>query len=319
VDVLLVGRGEHAARMAADGLTVRCPDTTLTLPVPVVTAPGQAHLTVDDVLVLATKTQQAEAAVGEWADVPVHQHDGSVAGRAADLLPMLVALNGVTGERIALRYVERVYGVCVWFPTVMVDPGEVIVRGTPQRGVFHVGRYGASPDPAADARLLDALSRDWEPAGCLVRRPDAVMEWKYRKLLANLGNVLEALLDDASGAKDVRRAAVAEARAVLDAAGIAVTGDDESRAGWQPDGLSFASVPDEPPGLGSSSWQSLARGSGTIETDFLNGEIARIGRMVGQPAPVNARLTALARRAAAHRARPGSLDPGELRRALSLT
>jgi 2-dehydropantoate 2-reductase len=287
--------------------------------VPVVTAPEQAHLSVDDVLVLATKTQQAEAAVGEWADVPVHGPDGRVAGSAADLLPMLVALNGVTGEEIALRYVERVFGMCVWFPTVMVEPGEVIVRGTPLRGVFHAGRFGATADPAGDARVLDDLARDWEPAGCLVRRPDAVMEWKYRKLLANLGNVLEALLGDASGAKDVRRAAVAEGRSVLDAAGIAVTGDDESRAGWQPDGLSIESVPDEPPGLGSSSWQSLARGTGTIETDFLNGEIARIGRRVGRPAPVNARLTALARRAARDRARPGSLDVEELRAQLGLT
>ncbi|TCK25709.1 ketopantoate reductase family protein [Pseudonocardia endophytica] len=312
VDVLLVARGEHARAMAAGGVTLRCPDTTVTVPVPVVTAAEDAYLTVDDVLVLTTKTQDAEAAVTGWADVPVHGPDGTV-GRVADLLPMLVALNGVTGEEIALRYVERVYGLCVWFPTVMVEPGEVIVRGTPRRGVFHVGRFGASTDPSADTALFDGLVRDWEPAGCLVRCPDAVMEWKYRKLLANLGNVLEALLGDASGAKDVRRAAQAEARAVFDAAGIAVVGDEESRAGWQPDGLSFESVPGEPPGLGSSSWQSLARGTGTIETDFLNGEVVRIGRRVGVPAPVNARLTGLARRAAREGMEPGAFDVDELR------
>jgi 2-dehydropantoate 2-reductase len=86
-EVLLVARGEHARAMHDRGLTLRCPDTTVTLDVPVVTAPDRARLTVDDVLVLTTKTHQAAAALGAWADAPVHDDDGSVAGRAADLLP----------------------------------------------------------------------------------------------------------------------------------------------------------------------------------------------------------------------------------------
>ena len=147
-DVLLVARGDHGRAMIDNGLTVRCPDTTFTLPVPVVTAPEQARLRVDDVLVLTTKTQQAEAAVNEWADVPVHGRDGTVAGRAADLLPIFTASNGVTSEEIALRYFQRVFAVCVWFPAVMIEPGEVIVRGAPLRGVFHIGRYGVPSDPS---------------------------------------------------------------------------------------------------------------------------------------------------------------------------
>jgi 2-dehydropantoate 2-reductase len=165
----------------------------------------------------------------------------------------------------------------------MIVPGEVIVRGAPLRGVFHVGRYGISSESSDDARLLDRLSRDWNAAGCVIRRPDSVMEWKYRKLLSNLGNVLQALLGDTSGAEDVQRAAESEARTILCAAGITFTGDEESRAGWQPEGLSFRSVPGGPALLGGSSWQSLVRGTGTIETDFLNGEIALIAaESVGQ-------------------------------------
>ena len=38
---------------------------------------------------------------------------------------------------------------------------------------------------------------------------------------------------------------------------------------------------------GSSTWQSLQRGS-TLETDFLNGEIVLLGRLHGIPTPVNA-------------------------------
>ena len=45
---------------------------------------------------------------------------------------------------------------------------------------------------------------------------------------------------------------------------------------------------------GGSTWQSLARGTGTIETDYLNGEIALLGRLHGVPTPVNAALQAIA-------------------------
>ena len=38
---------------------------------------------------------------------------------------------------------------------------------------------------------------------------------------------------------------------------------------------------------GGSSWQSLARGVGTIETDYLNGEIVLLGRLHGVPTPAN--------------------------------
>jgi 2-dehydropantoate 2-reductase len=230
IDVLLVARGDHAQVMADHGLTVRCPDTTLTVPVPVVTAPDQARLTLDDVLVLTTKTQQAEVAISEWVDLLVHANDGTVAGRAGDLLPIFTALDGVAGEEIALRYVERVFAVCVWFPTVMISPGEVIVRGAPLRGVFHIGRYGGTADPAGDAALLEHASRDWEAAGCPIRRPEAVVAWKYRKLLANVGNVLQALLGDTKGAEDLREAVEAEARAILRAAAVPIVGEEECRA-----------------------------------------------------------------------------------------
>ena len=43
---------------------------------------------------------------------------------------------------------------------------------------------------------------------------------------------------------------------------------------------------------GGSSWQSLARGTGTIETDYLNGEIVLLGRLHGVPTPVNLGLPA---------------------------
>ena len=58
---------------------------------------------------------------------------------------------------------------------------------------------------------------------------------------------------------------------------------------------------------GSSSWQSLARGTGAIETDYLNGEIVLLGRLHGVPTPVNAALCALAERYAREGGAPGEL------------
>jgi 2-dehydropantoate 2-reductase len=310
-DVLLVARGDHARAMIDGGLTVRCPDAEFTVPVPTVTGPQDATLTPDDVLVLTTKTHQADAALNQWADVPVRDGD-EVVGRAADLLPVFTALNGVASEEIALRYFDRVFAVCVWFPAVMIDPGQVIVRSVPLRGVFHIGRYGASPDPDADAKLLDGFGRDWEAAGCRVTMPEAVMEWKYRKLLSNLGNVFQALLGEADGGEDLREAADREAREIPAAARIAYTSDATEQAARQK-GFTVRPVPGEPEQLGGSSWQSLVRGTGTIETDYLNGEIALIARRIGRRAPVNARLTALARDAARNNLRPGSMTVDRLR------
>ena len=63
---------------------------------------------------------------------------------------------------------------------------------------------------------------------------------------------------------------------------------------------------------GGSSWQSLARGAGSIEADFLNGEIVLEGALHGVPTPVNALLQRMASRAAAEGAAPGSWSLGEL-------
>ncbi|WUJ19490.1 hypothetical protein OHS70_07955 [Streptomyces sp. NBC_00390] len=50
---------------------------------------------------------------------------------------------------------------------------------------------------------------------------------------------------------------------------------------------------------GGSTWQSLVRGTGSIETDHLNGEMVLLGRQQGVPTPVNEVLHS-APRARAH-------------------
>ena len=64
---------------------------------------------------------------------------------------------------------------------------------------------------------------------------------------------------------------------------------------------------------GGSSWQSLARGQGSIEADYLNGEIALLGALHGVPTPANRAVQRAANRLARERKPPGSLTPDELR------
>ena len=68
---------------------------------------------------------------------------------------------------------------------------------------------------------------------------------------------------------------------------------------------------------GGSSWQSLQRGTGTIETNYLNGEIVLLGRLHDVPTPVNALLQRVANDAARRKLPPGSMLASDLLRALT--
>lgn len=76
-----------------------------------------------------------------------------------------------------------------------------------------------------------------------------------------------------------------------------------------------AADPVEIPGRargGSSTRQSLVRGTGSVEGDFLNGEIVLLGRLHGVPTPLNEALQRRLALAAARGEAPGSADFAEL-------
>jgi 2-dehydropantoate 2-reductase len=311
-DVLLVARGDHLRTMRERGLRLRTPEQDVVLPVAAVAGPDETTLKSDDVLVLATKTQHAPEALATWADVAV-----AGGGTAGDRLAVLTALNGVASEDMALRYFARVYGVCVWMWAAHLTPGEVILEGVPASGVFHIGRVPAASADEADAEFLDQLRGDWTPARLTTVLPRDVMAWKYRKLLSNVGNAIQALLGKQPGMDELVRAAQAEGRSVLDAAGIGYTSDEEEAAA-RAKSFTVKPVPGLPDVLGGSTWQSLSRGTGNVETDYLNGELVRIARQHGLNAPINARLATLTRRAARAGHQPGELKVAELAELLGL-
>jgi 2-dehydropantoate 2-reductase len=295
IPTVLVARGRHADTLASAGLMLRSPDGIFHTAVTAVSAAEQLRLTRDDVLVFTTKTQQLDVALQQWVDQPVHGPDG-VVGTAGDLLPALTALNGVVAEEKALRYFRRVFGICVWLPAVHLEAGEVIVRSWPVAGQFHVGRWPAQLRTSADAELLCELDAAWTAAGIRINIVDDVAPWKYNKLLSNLGNAVGAL---AAGGTDLG-ALVAplrdEAQRVLVHAGIEFVSFEVSTAA-RVNGPTPRAVPGSDTGASNSTWQSLSRNTGDVETDFFNGEIVRIAHQHGIDAPINAALARAAREA----------------------
>jgi 2-dehydropantoate 2-reductase len=59
---------------------------------------------------------------------------------------------------------------------------------------------------------------------------------------------------------------------------------------------------------GGSTWQSLRRGTGAVEAEFLNGEIVELGRKHGVPTPVNSLLLETMVAMAAGGEEPGGRD-----------
>ena len=306
-EVVLVARSAHLDALRAKGLTLATPDGTSTLDIPAVAGPGELDLREDDVLLLATKTQDAEPLLTEWAWRPVRNGPVRNASVAAGTLPVVCAQNGVASERIALRRFRHVYGMCVWMPSTHLEPGVVEASGAPKTGLLHLGRYPSGTDATADQ-----IGADLAGSGFLAPVVADVMRWKYGKLLANLSNATEAVCghDAWLHATELRRRVTAEGRAVLDAAGVAYASNKES-AELRADRVQILPV-NGAERVGGSSWQSLTRGTGSIEADYLNGEIVLMGRERGIPVPVNEVLQRLANQAARDRRPPGSATPDEV-------
>jgi len=344
-DVVLVARGAHLDALRARGLRLATPLGTHQLDIPVVGGPAELPLRSDDVLILATKTQDATALLTDWAWQPVPgapasagsasagsaSADSASAGAApagavaAGVLPVVCAQNGVASERFALRRFRHVYGMCVWLPASHLEPGTVEAQGTPMAGLLYVGRYPAGADST-----IERIAADLAKSRFLAPVSTDVMRWKYGKLLDNLGNAIEALCgrstagfgaaqapgtaaagaQTASDAAELRRRTRAEGIAVLAAAGLAHA-DREELAAIRGDRVRIEAV-NGATRPGGSSWQSLTRGTGTIEADFLNGEIALLGREHGVPAPVNEALQRLANQAAREHRAPGSMTPAQV-------
>ena len=129
------------------------------------------------------------------------------------------------------------------------------------------------------------------------------MRLKYAKLLLNLANAVGAICKPGPDNERVIEAAREEGRAALTAAGIAFDAPEVSdvTGRWERIGVQTDRRRARRHGRAS-------RGTpGEVETDYLNGEIALLGRLHGVATPVNAALCRLAARVAVAGAGPQTL------------
>ncbi len=297
-DAVGIARGAQLAALQTDGLLLRTPDGDHRARFPVVAHPADLTLRPDDVIFLAMKSQDTLGALDALRDAGARDQ------------AIVCAQNGVDNERMALRLFANVYAMLVVMPATFIRPGEVAAFGAPHAGLFDIGRYPTGTDEVT-AAIVAALNI----AGFAAFPHPNAMESKYGKLLMNLANVLDAAAGDAIQHSGIPERARAEGQAVLRAAGIAfadVSPDNERRQRL----MQMQPIPGAER-VGSSSAQSLARGTGSIETDYLNGEIVLLGRLHGVPTPVNDGLCRLGRLLIAEKRPAGSMSLAEIERVIA--
>ncbi|EIM26151.1 ketopantoate reductase family protein [Microvirga lotononidis] len=297
-EVIGIARGAQLKAIQDDGLLLRTPEKHERAKFSCVSDPTEIDFRPDDAILLTMKTQDTLAALERL-------RTAGVTGQ-----PLFCVQNGVTNERLALRLFPEVHGVTVIMPAAISAPGEIAAHSVPRHGIFDIGRYPGGSN-AHDTKLAEAL----EAANIATFVSQDVMQSKYGKLILNLSNILQAALGLDADFKHLETLVRAEAEAAYRAAGIfwLDVGAADARRAQLVKQQPIAGIDR----LGSSTTQSLARGGGSIETDYLNGEIVLLGRLHGVPVPVNTYFTELGARMAREGLKPGAVSVAQAEADLS--
>jgi 2-dehydropantoate 2-reductase len=285
--VTLVARGAHLAAIRADGLVLDAGDGRHTIDAPATDTAAEVAWTDDTVVILAVKSHQAAVAL---ADLRAH---------APVDTPVVCATNGIATETATLRLFPRTYAVCVMLPSSHLEPGVVVAGCHPTPAILDIGRI-----PGGTDETTAAVAADLAAASIASVERDDIMAWKRRKLLMNLGNGVDASFAQGDAADELAERAQAEGEQVLTAAGLTFVSAEEDRSRR---GDILVRRPDLER-RGGSTWQSLARGTGDSEIDYLAGEVVLQGRLHGVPTPVNEAVVAATRSLTQSGGAPRSLD-----------
>ena len=289
-EVTLICRGAHLDAVKRDGLLLRTPGEAETLRIRAVGGPAEIEWHGDEVVLLAMKSQDTAPALQ------------SLRAAAGDV-PVICAQNGVANERMALRFFSQVYAMLVVLPATHLVPGEVLLHSSPLGGVLDCGRYPDGKDPR-----IEQVTVDLREAGFGAQPDPLVMRLKHAKLLTNLGNIVQALCGNGQAGDLVRRVRD-EAMLSYEAAVVDCAPPEELVA--RHSGITVKPIDGAGGRPGGSTWQSLERG-GSLETDYLNGEIALLGALHGIATPFNRMLQLAAAEAVGEGRRPGSYTVEEL-------
>ncbi|MEK7353457.1 MAG: 2-dehydropantoate 2-reductase [Chloroflexota bacterium] len=291
-DVILIGRPGQVNAINKSGLHLITPTGTHVLRIPAVTEPGQIKFSPDDVVFLAMKGQNTEDAL-------------RVLKKVTATVPIFCFQNGVRNEETASRHFPRVYGVMVRVGAVYLKDGEVTAPRDPP-GWFVIGCY-----PKGTDKLAEAVAAELRVAGFFARTSEDVMPYKWGKLMSNLANAIEAITNTrGEEANQLSQAAQKELRDALAQAGINWVSQEQVDKEWPEITAPLRGSLDI--GKQSSTWQSLAREQGSVETEFLNGEVVRLAKRLGKQAPVNEMLVRISQEMATKHERPGRYTPAQL-------
>ncbi len=294
--------GAQRAALTEHGLRLKVPDGESTYRLPVVEGPAElGELRADDVLVLTVKTQDVESGLAVWGPAPVAgavrppsgcrssarrtvwRARASRCAASAGCTPSASGCPRPSSNRVSSpprapphrHPPPRPLSARHGRdrPADRRRPGEVEVRGT--------GRTGRGPLAVRQAAQQSRQRARSGRGGARRRSPPGVLR--------------------AGTGRGRGRARRGRDRLCERRGGKALRGDK----------IRLVEI-DGVPRRGGSSWQSLNRGTGTIEADYLNGEIALLGRLHGVPTPLNELLQRLANAFARERRPAGSLPFDEL-------
>lgn len=299
-NVILVANQKHVNEINTNGLRLITPEQTHTLKIPAFNeAKSLLPFTENDVVILTAKSQHTSLCLGQLKQ----------AG-AKRTLPIFCAQNSIINEPTATRIFDHVYGVVVNLPGIFLHPGEVINPISGNAGFLEVGLYPSGVD-----ELAREVSRELQVAGFAGDVNEWVMKAKAAKCLLNLGNSMDAVTTDRGDGAEFLKAVREEAEKVWMLAGI----EWENFHDYEKRVRAIRGVNKMPKGYEgeskrSSSWQSLARATGNIEAEALNGDVVKLGRCLGVKTPYNEVLWRVAEDVASKREQPGRYSVEDLTR-----
>lgn len=297
-EVVLIGRGSHIEKIRCHGLELITPKESYRLKVPAVDHPGGVDWRKGDIVYLTMKAQDTETAL----------RDLVATGVAVNELRIISFQNAIVNESMAFRYFPYVYGAMINVPGIYLEDGVVYNPALKNAGYVEIGVYPKGVDSYAETFVED-LKR----AGYAAFINGDVMGAKAVKMLGNLANALVAITDCKGDTEPYQEKLYEEAVRCLEAARLPLEDPKAVSARVQAHRFNDARNSDSlMVKIRGSSWQSLIRKQGTIEADFLNGEIVRLGRIYGIPTPYNELLQRISGEMARNRDLPGKYTTEEL-------
>ncbi len=299
-DVILVGNAKHIEKIKETGLRLVTPDEIHVLKIQACKkAKDLTPFKEDDVLLLTVKSQHTLICLGQLKNTD-----------APRTLPIFCVQNSICNEALATRVFDRIYGVMVRVPGIFLQPGEVINPISGNAGFLEVGLY-----PRGSDELTHTVSEAFKRASFVGGVNEWVMRTKGAKCLRNLGNTMGAITDGKGDNSEFMAAARREAMEVWRATGIEWEDPEQfDRRTRKRRGITRMPKDYENIHNRGSYWQSLKRGTGNIESEQLNGDLVKLGCLLGIRTPYNEVLWRVAEEMANKCDKPGKYTAEDLMR-----